>query len=322
MNLDDDALKWCDRDRLKMPSDERREHREQAERLIKKLRDKLAEGNDYKVKKIVPAGSLEKGTILQPAGGNAPDADIVLYLRGTLDEFDLPTMQEDVIKLLMAAYPQMKREQIEKQPRTLGVVFRESGLEVDLVPVIAHPDLDDYGFQPVPNGDSGDAMLTSAPGQLSFVTTRRKRDPLYRTVVRFVKKWRNERELPYLSSFAIELLVAHVQDLEGPVPSVFGGLRRFFNFIADDRLRSPITFAENGTVEKLPDGSAVLVDPVNADNNVFARLDASQRDELVKEADDAWSTLWEAHTSIDEGETVDLWRAIVGRGFRLEQTAA
>jgi hypothetical protein len=111
MRLTDDDLKWCDRDRVKLPPDERREYRDQADRLVKKLRDKLAESDEYKVKKIIAAGSLEKGTILQPSPGKAPDADIVVYLRGTLEEFDLAVMQEDVIKFLMAAYPQMKREQ-------------------------------------------------------------------------------------------------------------------------------------------------------------------------------------------------------------------
>jgi hypothetical protein len=188
--------------------------------------------------------------------------------------------------------------------------------------VIAHPDLDDYGFQPVPNGEAGDAMLTSAPGQLAFVAARRDRDKLYRTIVRFIKKWRNERGLDQLSSFAIELLAAHVQDRYGPARSVFEGLHRFFNFIGDDRMRTPIAFAENGNVGELPLGAAVLLDPVNAGNNVFARLDATNRDALVKEAGDAWSTLWAADSAIDDVETVELWRQLVGRGFRLRSMAA
>lgn len=322
MELNDDQLKWCDRDQLKMPSEERREYREQADRLVAKLRAKLRESSEYRVKKIVAAGSLEKGTILQPTPARPPDADIVVYLSGSIADFDLLTMREDLIEFLMAAYPQMSRKQFAPQPRTLGVAFRQSGLEIDLVPVIAHPDLDDYGFQPVPGGDPGDAMLTSAPGQLAFAATRRKGDPLYRTLVRFVKRWRDVRQLDYLSSFAVELLVAHVQDEMGPMSSVFHGLHRFFNYIADTQLRVTILFTENGAVTKLPEGSAVLLDPVNADNNVLAKITETQRDELVAESNVAWTTLWDARTELDEARTVELWRTLLGRGFRLREEQA
>lgn len=316
MDLSNDELKGYDRDRLKLPTEERHEYEAQADRLIKKLREHLAADDDYKVKKIIRAGSLTKGTILQPSGSRSCDADIAIYFRGSLEDFDLGSMQADVIEMLLKVYPNKKREDFTEQPRTLGVKFVESGLEVDLVPVIAHPDNDDYGWQPAPEDRAGTPLLTSVQGQLDFVKRRKDADPLYRTLVRFIKKWRNEQEIEHLGSFAIELLLAYVQDQQGPVPSIVDGLRRLFLSLARG-LREPIAFAENGNTTTWPSGVVVLVDPVNNDNNVTAKISEVDRSELVGLAEEAWTALWDARTESDEDEVLELWKSVFGRDFRL-----
>ncbi len=317
MDLTDDDLKQYDRAQLKLPSEERNEYIAQADRLIAKLRTSLHGDETYKVKRILRAGSLTKGTILQPTPSHPPDADICVYFKGSLAGFDLAAMQEAVIELLLKAYPQKSRDEFTQQPRTLGMTFVESELEVDLVPIVAHPDDDDFGWQPAPEDERGTPLLTSVPGQLAFVAARRDGDPFFRTLVRFGKKWRDEQELAFLSSFAIELLFAHVQDRQGSVRSLVEGLRRFFLFVAQSELRTAISFPENGAVRDLPSGAVVILDPVNAANNVTAKIDESQRRDLVAAAQAAWFALQDARSEQDPNTTVGLWRGVLGRDFNV-----
>src|SRR5260370_8610489 len=135
-----------------------------------------------------------------------------------------------------------QREDCEVQPVTLVIHLRESGLDLDLVPVIPIRTEPGYGWQPSSERDK--PIKTSIEGQLEFIKGRANNDSRFKTLVRLLKKWRNEQELDRFRSFLIELIVAHLMDRDGPATSLETGLQRFYLYVAQSTLKDPITFPE------------------------------------------------------------------------------
>lgn len=304
---------------LKLPPGKRKEYLRQVDYLIERFEKKVAEDeSSFAVSKFRKTGSLRKGTVLKPRDGHGVDADIAVELdfpEATRDDLEL--LHDAILDLLIAVYPQKDPEDFKVQPRTLGIHFRESGLDVDLVPIIPVPENPDYGWQPSSKGEP--LVKTSVPGQLTFIKARSDADNRYRTLVRLLKRWRNYQELDHLRSFTIELLLAALQDSEGPVGRLEDGLLRFFRFVAQTELKEPIWFPENGKVDSLPSDPVVILDPVNKDNNVAARLTDEEREEIVEAATTAWETLSAAQWLNGKGETVEYWREVFGRSFVVEE---
>ena len=160
-------------------------------------------------------------------------------------------------------------------------------------------------------------MKTNIEGQLDFVRARHKRDARFRPTVRILKGWKRVQELN-ISSFAIELLVSHLLDERGPAASLEDSVIRLFLYIAQSELKEKIGFAENGTVRSWPNDPVVILDPVNAENNITRRLIEVERAEVVAKAHQAWECLSTARRREPKGETVELWRQVFGRSFRIE----
>lgn len=137
--------------------------------------------------------------------------------------------------------------------------------------------------------------------------------------MRLLKKWRNEQELDRLRSFTIELILAHLYDRDGAITSLESGLQRFFLYIAETELKTPITFAELGNVTSFPSDPVVILDPVNKDNNVAARLTDPERIEIVKTAKTAWEKIEAASWKDGKGETLDRWKEVMGRSFTIDE---
>lgn len=304
---------------LKLSPGKRKEYLRQVDYLIESFKKKVAEDeSSFAVSKFRKTGSLRKGTVLKPRDDHGVDADIAVELDFPEEKRDdLDLLHDEIVDLLVAVYPQKDREDFKVQPRTLGIHFRDSGLDVDLVPIIPVPDNPDYGWQPSSKGEA--LVKTSVPGQLAFIKSRNDADPRYRTLVRLLKSWRNYQELDHLRSFVIELLLAALQDQEGPAGKLEDGLIRFFRFVAQTKLKEPISFPENGKLNGLPSGPVVIFDPVNEENNVAARLTEEERQEIVKDATTAWETLSAAQYLNGKGETVDYWREVFGRSFVIEE---
>jgi len=134
-----------------------------------------------------------------------------------------------------------------------------------------------------------------------------------------LKKWRNEKELDKFRSFAIELIAAHLYDRDGAATSLEAGLQRFFLYIAQSELKEPISFPELGKIKTFPPDAVVILDPVNKENNVTARFSDSERKEIVAAAASAWETIEAASWKNTKGETVDLWKEIMGRSFTVDK---
>jgi hypothetical protein len=131
------------------------------------------------------------------------------------------------------------------------------------------------------------------------------------------KKWRNENELLFFRSFAVELIVSRLYDKEGAVFSLEERLQRFFLYIAQSGLKERISFPENGDVKSFPSDPVVILDPVNKENNVAMRLTEVERQEIVAAAKKAWETIEAAKWKGNKGETVDLWKEVMGRSFTI-----
>ncbi len=84
-----------------------------------------------------------------------------------------------------------------------------------MLPIPSEP-----GFGCQPSSQGGSSVKTSIEGQLAFIKKRRKADDRFRTLVRLAKKWRNEIELDTLRSFAIELILCHLNDSQGAADSL------------------------------------------------------------------------------------------------------
>src|SRR6266508_3374859 len=139
MKLSDKELGTYVAERLALPGDERNEFRNQVGRLLDKLEDVLARDGSYQIVKFRRAGSLEKGTSNRPRAGKPVDADVGVYF--DVDDpsaFDIAELQRLIKKLLVPAYPQKSEDDFDDScARIFGVVFKGTGLEVDLVPIVS-----------------------------------------------------------------------------------------------------------------------------------------------------------------------------------------
>jgi hypothetical protein len=160
--------------------------------------------------------------VLRPRGEFGVDADVAVLLNASPSQFDLADLHGRIKKLLAKCYPTKKSEDFTVQPRTLGIVFHDSGLEMDLVPLIAIDGPGDYGWQPSSRGEP--LVKTSVTKQLEFIRARKEGYSNLTALVRLLKFWRNFHEFDdSLRSFNIELIVCHLQDVEGPPDSIETG---------------------------------------------------------------------------------------------------
>ena len=114
--------------------------------------------------------------------------------------------------------------------RAFGVVFKGTGLEVDLVPIVS---LDDaiYGFQ---YSRSATCVKTSVKVHIDHYRVHSGRDPLLALSLRMAKRWRNWQELDGIQSFHLELLLSYLIDRDGPAIGLEESMRRLFLFIMRD----------------------------------------------------------------------------------------
>lgn len=319
MDLSDAQIGYFVDNRLRLPRGKRSEYLAQVDYLIQTFKAKIDTDATFGIKKFLKTGSLRKGTVLRPRDGFGVDADIAVYLEiNGATKYDLNSLHDRLLKFLISIYPTKKPEDFTVQPRTLGIVFRASGLEVDMVPVLPIEGPGDYGWQPSSRGEP--PVKTSVSKQLEFIRARREKYSRFTSLVRLLKHWRNHQELDdTLRSFLIELIVCHLQDVDGPADSLQEGLIRFFLYIAQSELRLPISFAENGTPEALPKDRVVVLDPVNTENNVARKLMDADCQGIIGKATEAWECLSTARNNNYKGDTLEYWKQVLGRSFVIEE---
>ena len=316
MRFTDAELRTWDRRRLRVGRQKRDQLLAQVATLIEKLEKAIPANSKFTVVRFRRAGSLPKATALHPRGDTGIDADVAVYLDDSqASDYDLMLMHDTLRAIVRGVYPTKSDTDFWVQPHTLGMQFHASGLKVDLVPLLAIPDEAEEAW--MVNSTGARAHKTNIPGHLTFVRELAKADSRYRPLVRMGKSWRNHAELTdELGSFAIELILAHLHAVRGAPASLEEGLQRFLLYVAKTGLQDPITSGH--VTPSRPDDPVVILDPVNADNNICSRMNESDRQAVVAAVTGAWETLITAHHNSYKGETLALWREVFGPSFTVE----
>lgn len=316
MEITDSQLRHYVDSKLKLPKGARKAYLRQVDVLIDRLRAEVGNDPDIGVVKFHKTGSLRKGTVLRPRGGHGVDADIAVYIdeNNTTPEV-IDDLHARIRRLLINAYPMKQPSDFTVQPRTLGIVFNDSGLEIDLVPIIPIVGLGDYGWQPSSRGEP--LVKTSVPGQLEFIRERKQEYAYFTVLVRLLKHWRNYKEFDgVLRSFTIELIVSHLQDAEESPDTILDGLLRFYLYVAQTELRERIEFGNDGTT--ILKDRVQIIDPVNGENNVARRMTESDCRDVVAASIEAWELLNAARAEGRQGQTLDYCRQVFGPSFDTE----
>ncbi|MGK3119278.1 CBASS oligonucleotide cyclase [Pseudomonas corrugata] len=314
MPLTNTQVRYYDSNVLRLPKDKRETYNAQVDRLIAALRDSLKKQDKITIKRVVKAGSFAKHTILRKTSEDAVDVDVVFYISGEkVDEETFSSLSQKIYEALIKLYPNKAVEDFEIQRKAATVTFVGTGLDVDIVPVIENPNKEGYGWQF--DRVDGSKTETCAPCQVKFVKDRKDQDPDFRTLVRLAKRWRTKAECP-LKSFHIELIMAHVLEVNGKEGALEKRFRDFLLYIVESGLQDVIKFPENRTISEFTD-PVVILDPVCDTNNVASRITDAEREEIVRIAEESWET---ANFASVEGD-FEIWKELFGRSFKVEDAA-
>lgn len=314
MSLTNSDLQYYDGNVLRLPSEKRTEYHAQVDNLITELRKHITSNSDLKIAKVVKAGSFAKYTILKKTVDDPIDVDIVFYISNkNVDNSTLDNLNDLIYTLLTKIYPTKAVEDFEIQRRAATVTFVKSGLSVDVVPVIQDAQEPNHGWQY--DLKTKEKNLTCAPCHIQFIRDRKNSDKHYRTLVRMAKRWKNFACPPGLKSFHLELILAYLQDRDGPTQNIEQRFREFLGFIAQSELNERIDFPENSAkVQKYFSDPVVIIDPANHENNVASRITIEEKEQIVKIALQAWETA--NYASVEDDN--DIWKEIFGNKFKIK----
>ncbi len=300
--------------RIKLTQEQKSSYIQQIDNLKENVIKAVNGMENTKVTRVRRAGSWKKGTALAPKGDFPLDIDMVFFLELEEDaSFDATELRDEVIAVLCAAYPNKEKSDFTDGQKTIGVVFRGSGLEVDVVPFIPERGNTTYGRQPRKKLNSGE-FKTSVDKQLEFVSEIKDKCSNFTSIVRILKSWRNYKELE-LSSFSIELAVAHlIKEARISAASINQAVVTFFEFFGNG---NPIEVYFSGAIGPRAGSAPWISDPTNNENNTV-RLSASEWDEVVEAAECGFQTIFYARAVRETGETLDLWKEIFGPSFNIQ----
>jgi Second Messenger Oligonucleotide or Dinucleotide Synthetase domain len=325
MNLDNNQLLFFV-DKIKLQSENMQKYRDQINNLKTKLENKIAndESTGLKVTKYLLAGSWKKRTILKASGDNPIDIDLVLFVAGDENiQNDWKKLHDYIVKYLEEIYPQkdINRDvDAEGNTKSITIRFSGSGLEVDIVPVIPVSKPERYVWQPQRGG--GGKYITSVENHLDFSLKKRQNNFSYTAIVRMLKHWKNYKELKPtdneggISSFAIELIVAYLDENYGVESNIEEGIIRFFQFISGSNFPN-IKFTH--AINSIPyyTSAVYIADDTNNENNASKKIDKSKWDEIVEEAEKAFDALNYAQSIKTEGTTIEEWKTVFGPTFNI-----
>lgn len=310
--MNDAELTFYDHNMLRLSQDDRTKYHGQVDRLVAALTKSLHQETDFKVTRVIKAGSFAKYTILRRGEGRKVDVDVAFYLSDKdVEKEDLASLSDQIFDFLTSLYPNKSVEDFEIQKRAATVTFVGSGLDVDVVPIIQIPSKPDCGWQ---FGTDGSKSLTNVPGQLSFINARKKKDKYFRSLVRLTKQWKHYKEIPGLKGYTIELLVAFLLDRYGAKGSLEQRFTQLLCYIAQSGLKEVVSFPENTKPLGSFTDPVKIIDPVNSQNNVAARITEEERAEIVRLATESWETAHYASEQDDE----EIWKELFGPRFKVK----
>lgn len=300
--------------RIKLTQEKKSSYANQIDNLINNVLEAVKAMESTKVTRVIRAGSWKKGTALAPKGDYPLDIDMVFFLDLEEDiSFDAEELRDEMIDVLCEAYPNKEKSDFTEGQKTIGVVFRGSGLEVDIVPFIPDKGNTSYGRQPRKKLNSGE-FKTSVDKQLDFISKIKGKCSIFTSIVRILKSWRNHQELE-LSSFSIELAVAKlIQKGRISGSSINQAIINFFEFFGNGNPKK-VYFA--GAIGPENGNAPWIADPTNNENNTI-KLSESEWDEVVEVAENGFETISYAQTVQETGKTLVLWKEVFGPSFNIK----
>ena len=305
-------------ERINLPRQNAQEHRDQVNRLRKRLQNRIDEDPNYALVKMLHAGSVAKGTALRTVN----DLDVAVYVKKDAAPSDDAQLVPWLADRLFEANPNMERGQFEENPHCVTVNFRGSGLDVDVVPVLYEGEADDRGY--LVNKFTGDRMLTSISLHLQFIRDRKKaHGRAFAELVRLTKWWKRQvaaRDADFrFKSFLAELLWAHLADRGLNLADYATALETFFEYIVKTEFDDVVGFSDFVPSSQIPirgPAPVEVIDPVNPDNNVTCHYTLADRTRIVGAAQQAFDALCEARFATTKAREVDCWQVVLGSSFR------
>lgn len=310
------------------PSDDHiDEANRQAEFMIDRLHDKVADDGSFTLEKVLRAGSNAKFTSLMRTDENVFDVDLGAYYSGKgATKETLDTLLDFTRKKLIEIYHQKDEKDFIKLQSAVRVKFT-SGIKlwVDVAPIVKDDSLKITNGGHIPRDDGW--RLTSVTAHNDFVSRRTVQSskvsgPVkFNRLVRMIKWWNNLQAPLVQPSIFCELITAAAIRDTGVTSEWQTSLRQVFNFVRKHGLSQTIVFDDNydPSKEALATGTVVVIDSVNPKNNVTSQWTEKTRERFldrIEDAYDACTAAWSAECDGDEEEAVDHWCRLFGEKFR------
>jgi hypothetical protein len=295
--------------------------------MIDELHNKVSDDGSFELEKVLRAGSNAKHTSLRQTEDNRFDVDLGAYYSGhgaTKDR--LSTLLQFTHDRLVEIYHQKEKKDFEILESAVRVRF-VSGIKlwVDVAPIIKDGTLEIENAGWIPRKDKW--RLTSVTAHNEFVSRRNVQSkgvsgPVhFNRLVRMMKWWNNLQGDMVQPSIVCELITAAAFAETGVTSEWQSSLRQIFNFLRRHQMREPIIFGDyyDPTTVVLPRDEVIVLDSVNASNNVTRAWTAATRENFidrVQEAYDAMNDARVAENARDEDSAVDHWCRVFGEAFR------
>jgi hypothetical protein len=295
--------------------------------MVDRLKDKVSADGSFTLRKVLKAGSNAKFTSLRRTAENIFDVDLGAYYDGagaTKDKLD--TLLDFTRERLKEIYPTKADEDFEKKKSAVCVHFKSGiKLNVDVAPIIRDDSLGLENGGWIPRADGW--RLTSVTCHNRFVGSRTTQSnsasgPVkFNRLVRMVKWWNNRQgELAQPSIFC-DCITAKAFAEVGVTSEWQTSLRHVFNFLRQHQFLTPIVFSDYydaGTVQ-MPNHPVIVLDSVNAENNITALWTDATRTAYLARIQDAYDAMMYARShelDSDEEGAVDCWCEVFGPTFR------
>jgi len=312
-----DIVKFAE-EKVNLPRDKASKFREQARGVRERVDRYLSEHDDFALKKILLSGSLAKGTALKSLN----DIDMACYISGADAPKDVRALLEYLAERLRSAYPNFSPDQVRAQTYSVTISFKQSGLDIDVVPILYDGDPDWYGN--LVSQEDGSFLKTCIPRHLEFIRTRKSINPNhFAQVIRLAKYWKRNMKLQRgdfkFKSFMIELVMAKLADDGLDFSDYPEALQAFFTYIAKTNLGEQIAFSDYYPISKIGSFSepVKMIDPVNEKNNASKLYNSVQVDAIVDAALDAGDAIDAALAAPTKEKTIYYWQKVFGPTFQV-----
>jgi hypothetical protein len=269
------------------------------------LRTKVASHETFKEVHVGTflSGSYKRDTAIRPCKKgddlHRPDVDIIVQTDHS--ESDDPS---EVIWLIHDVLTECGYSSLEVNRRSVSVTL--SDVDMDVVPIIANPNGDDYLIPDKDMNDgAGEWIYTNPPGHTTWTTkVNEDNGGRFKPLVKLFKWWKRERllDLKKPKGFILECLVAkHMRSEDIGYEELFITLM--------EKIRD--TYSIYVALDMVPN----LEDPAVPGNNVFSAVKPEEFKIFHAQVSEDAALAREAFEEDDTDKQLEIWRQIFGPAF-------